>query len=326
MHDVRELHPNAVRYAERNFAHNAIQKILVIVDPRATTHPCIEKAARLASAFGSSLELYACEVDDAVPESWAGGTSTIAYRGLMRERRIADLEALANPLRARGLGVITESEAKSPFEETVVAHAIRAQADLVIKDVERYPSFSRTPAAQSDWILIRQMPVPLLLVKPHAWPSHPRICAAVDPCHPADRPATLDESLIATARSFGLALSGDFEVVHTLQPPPHLPGDSVSTAACQKAHAQARHAVEQLADQAGLAREAVHFLPERIPDGILKLAVSTGADILVMGSAGRPRFQYSAASTASLVLEQLDSDLLIVKAPGFISPLMLEEV
>jgi len=57
MYDVPALHPHAVRYAERSSARNAIEKILVVVDLKATVHPCIEKAVRLASAFSSAIEL-----------------------------------------------------------------------------------------------------------------------------------------------------------------------------------------------------------------------------------------------------------------------------
>jgi len=168
------------------------------------------------------------------------------------------------------------------------------------------------------------VPMPLLLVRPGAWPSHPRISVAVDPCHPADYSALLDEALIGTGNSLGRAVSGVVQLMHTLQSPPHLPGEVVSQATRQQAYANARGAVEDLAQRAGIPRQAVHFVAERIPEGILKLADDTGADIVVMGAGARPRVQYSPASTASLVLEQTNCDLLVVKAPGFVSPVLVE--
>jgi nucleotide-binding universal stress UspA family protein len=324
MHNVPALHPHAVRYAERDAAHNPLQKVLVVIDPAATTHPCIEKAARIALAFGSSVELFSCEVQSDLPEMWAGGTSLAAYRGVLRERQVAALEALAKPLRERGLSVATESVCSERLEEAIVERAIRTEADLVVKDVQRHPPRSRAPSMQIDWLLIREVPVPLLLARPALWPPHPRVCVAVDPCHPADRPPALDEAMIATGSSLGRALSGAVDIVHTLQSPPHLPGESVAPAVEHKAHAHARAAVEDLAHRTGIPHEAIHFLPERVPEGILQLAESMAADLVVMGAGGRPRFQYSAASTASLVLDQLSCDLLIVKAPGFVSPVLEE--
>lgn len=324
MLDAPALHPHAVRYAERNAAHNPLQKIMVVIDPRAVSHPCIDKAARIALAFGSSIELFCCAPPVDLPETWAGGTTLEAYRGVLRERQVGALEALAKPLRARGLTVTTDCACTARVADVLVEHAIRARADLVVKDVEPQQSPAASPATQIDWLLIRAMPAPLLLVRPGCWPSHPRICVAVDPCHPADHPASLDETMIGTGNSIGRALSGVVQLVHTLQSPPHLPGDNVSHTARQQAYSNARAAVEDLAHRGGIARQAVHFMPERIPEGIVKLAEETRADIVVMGAGARPRVQYSAASTASLVLEQSCCDLLVVKASGFVSPILVE--
>jgi universal stress protein E len=321
MFEIPALHPHVVRDAERNAAHNPIQKILVVVEPNTTNPHCLEKAARIAAAFGSSIELFVCDVARDMPETWAGGTTLHAYRGIMRERCMADLERLASPLRARGFCVTTESQCKQSLDQAVVERAIRIKADLVIKDAHR----ADTPSMQIDWMLIREVPMPLLIVKPSAWPSHPRVCVAVDPCHPADRSPALNDELIATGRSLERALSGELDIIHTLQAPPHLPGENVPEAMRQKTHAHARAAIEELARRAGVPHEAIHFLPERVPEGILKLIESVGADVVVMGAAARPRFQYSAATTASLVLEQVTCDVLVVKAPGFVSPALSTE-
>jgi len=259
-----------------------------------------------------------------LPETWAGGTTLAAYRGILRERQVGALEALAKTLRTRGLTVTADCACTAQVPEAIVEHAIRSGADLVIKDVAAQPSPAPQSAAQVDWLLIRTMPSPLLLVRPGAWPSHPRISIAVDPCHPADHPASLDEALIGTGNSLGRALSGVVQLMHTLQSPPHLPGDVVSQATRQEAYANARAAVEHLAQRAGIPHQAIHFLPERIPEGLLKLTDETGADVIVMGAGARPRVQYSPASTASLVLEQANCDLLVVKAPGFVSPMLVE--
>jgi nucleotide-binding universal stress UspA family protein len=98
----------------------------------------------------------------------------------------------------------------------------------------------------------------------------------------------------------------------------------VSQTTRQAACTKARGAVEQLARRCGIPRQAIHFMAEQIPDGILRLADETGADIVVMGAGARPRVQYSPASTASLVLEQSSCDVLVVKAPGFVSPVLVE--
>jgi universal stress protein E len=320
MSDVPALHPHAFRYAERCAGENVIQKILVVIDPTAIAHACLEKAARLASACGASLELFICESDEDLPESWAGGTTLAQYRGIARERRIAQLAALAAPLRASGLSVNTSIEWHAPLAEGIVQHAIRSAADLVVKDTDQRIPGRNALASRIDWILIRQVPAPLLLVRRGPWPAHPSIGVAVDPCHPADRPVALDESMIGTAGSFGRALSGRVELLHALESPPHLPGDRVTDEAREAAYARDKAAVERLAERSGITARAVYFLPSRVPDGIVELAERVSPDVLVIGAPGRSHVHYSTASTASIVLEMSDCDLLVVKAPGFVSP------
>ena len=92
MTELSAPHPHAVRFAERVFAHDVVQKILVVVDPTARKHPCIGKAARLAASFGSTIELFTCDREMQIPDSWAGGTTSLQYRQYMREQRIAMLE------------------------------------------------------------------------------------------------------------------------------------------------------------------------------------------------------------------------------------------
>jgi nucleotide-binding universal stress UspA family protein len=213
VHTATNLNPRSIRFAERAEGHDVIERILVVVDPTAVSHPCIEKAARLAGAFGSSIELYICDVDQDVPESWAGGSTLAQYRGLIRERRIQMLEELAAPLRARGIHVSTESEWHSPLEQGVVEHAIRTRAGLVVKDTHPHGPASHMPTVQTDWALLRQLPMPLLLVRSGAWGTHPVIAASVDPCHAAERPVELDLALVALGSSIKQALSGSLTLV-----------------------------------------------------------------------------------------------------------------
>jgi len=318
MNDVPAIHPDALRYAERNVARDVIQTILVVVDPTASAHPAVQKAARLAASFGSTLELFICDVNPQLPESWAGGTTTAQYRDLVLERHRSCLEALAAPLRAKGLGVVTTSQCRQPLEQAIVEHAIRSQADLVVKD-------TRASTAPSDSVLIRHMPMPLLLVRPASWPSRPRVAVSVDPCHGADRPVALDERLMKAGSCFSRALAGELEVLHVLQSPPHLAGDTVTAQMKEQAHARDRAAIERLVDHHDGGDHAVRYVEKRMPEGILELVASAQPTLLVIGSASRPRFQSSTASTAAHVLEQTSCDLLIVKPPGFISPVLVTD-
>jgi universal stress protein E len=316
-------HPQVLHYAERDCSPAVIQKILVVVDPTTGEQAALQKAARMAASCGASLELYICDVEQNLPESWTGGARAEEFRHLMRQRHLQELELLARPLRERGLDVTTVAEWHPPLEEGIGHHVIRTAPDLVIKETHWHAAMRRVSLTRTDWILIRQIPAPLLLVRRTPWPSAPRVLVSVDPCHPADHPPALDEALIESGRSVANALAADMEVVHVLQNPPHLPRDPVSPELKNVYQERACAAVTRLAQRAGVG---VRFADGAVDAGIVKLVDQTQPSILVMGAVARPRWVHSAASgTAAQILERIRCDLLIVKPPGFISPLLVTD-
>ena len=130
-----------------------IENILVIVDPTAASHPCIEKAARIALGFGSTLDLFICDVEQ------GGGAAFADYRQKLRERRLSMLEALAAPLRAQGIHVKTDSQWHVPLESA--PHL----ADEVVSAQER------TAARERQRTEVEQTDCDLLAVKPSGFVS-----------------------------------------------------------------------------------------------------------------------------------------------------------
>lgn len=181
----------------------------------------------------------------------------------------------------------------------------------------------RAILTRTDSNLIRQVPAPLLLVRETEWPRLSLVAVAVDSCHPADYPPALDQEMTGIGRRLGSALSGKVELLHVLQNPPHLPGETVSAHERAQTHARARAAVGRLAGDSGLA---VHFSEGSGLEGLVGLVTQRDPAVLVMGAASRPRWQHSAGGgTAAKVLERTACDLLIVKPPGFVSPLLVTD-
>jgi universal stress protein E len=252
--------------------HPPPRRILVVVDPAAHAQPALDKAVRIAERCGSALELYVCDVDLGIPESWADSSRTQEYRDLRRQRQLAELAALAAPLTGRGLHVDSVCEWHAPLQQGIGHHVIHTRPDLVVKETHQQVAAGRADISYTDWNLIRQIPVPLLLVRRKPWPPAVRIAVALDPSRLAERPVALDEAIAGEARSLAGLLGGMVHAYHVLQVPPHLP------------------------------------------------------DVLVMGTETRPRPAHGAVGgTAARVLEQVDCDLLVVKPPGFVSPLRVTD-
>lgn len=322
MSSPHTLHPRTVRFAERACGRDPIQRVLAVVDSGVRARAAVEKAARLASAYGAAIELYACDPCESVPPSWAGGSTLAQYRSVMRERLGAVLQEIAAPLRASGLTVSVTYAGVSPTAELLVAHSIRTGVNLVVKAAgPRVAGYSTENEA--DRVLIAQLPMPLLLVRPESWDARPRVAAGIDPCRPAERPVELDEAVIGLCGSVAHALGGVSFAVHALEAPAHLPGDAVPEEEWQAAFERQRAEVLDLACRAELDDREVRFVERPMPDGIVQLARDTHPSILVMGVAARQRPGTCVGGTACEVLERTECDLLLVKSAGFVSPAMV---
>ncbi|HWL63187.1 MAG TPA: universal stress protein [Steroidobacteraceae bacterium] len=302
-----------------------MRSILVVVDPTAgSMQPAVDKAVRLAASSGAGLELYICDVEQDIPDSWADSGRVAEYRELRRQQYLRELEAMAARIRAGGQVVTVACEWHAPLEEGIGHHVIRGRPDLVVKSTSRHAVEARVALTRTDWNLIRQIPASLLLVGPRPWSSQPRIAVAVDPGQSVEHPAHLDETLVEEGCELAGMLAGSLEIYHVLRNPPHLPGEPVPSQEKENAHAHARQTAQRLARRAGAA--AVRVTEGGVTEGLTRLAAEHAPDVLVMGAVARPRWVHSAASgTAAQILERIACDLLVVKPPGFISPLLVTE-
>jgi universal stress protein E len=302
-----------------------MRRILAVVDPTAgDAQPGVDKAVRLAAASGAALELYICDVEQDIPDSWAGRGRFGEYREIRRQRYLTELNAMAARIRAGGQAVTVACEWHAPLEEGIGHHVIRGRPDLVVKSTSRHAVETRVALTRTDWNLIRQIPASLLLVGPRPWQPLPRIAVAVDPGQSVEHPAYLDETLVEEGLELAGILAGSLEIYHVLQNPPHLPGEPVPPVEKENAHAHARLVAHRLARRAGAA--TVRIAEGRATEGLARLVADHAPDVLVMGAVARPRWVHSAASgTAAQMLERITCDLLVVKPPGFISPLLVTE-
>ena len=191
--------------------------ILVVVDLHADDEqPVLDRAAWLAARFGAGVELFGCDYD---PDIDAGYVATVwipqpdARDQLMLKYR-AKLDALAKPLRDRGLSVSIDLAWDHPFDAAIVRKTAASAPWLVAKGTRHHNILQRTLLSNTDWHLIRDCPAPLLLVKDRALNDPPRVLAAVDPTHEHDKPAHLDDRILDFAATLAGQTHGELHVLH----------------------------------------------------------------------------------------------------------------
>lgn len=303
-----------------------IKQILVIVDPTASEHPAVNKAALLAEKFNARMELFVCDTKAAREtrllshvRTRPGAPVPVSLKAL--------LESLAAPLRTRGLDVTTECECAEPLHIGLIDRTRRTNANLVVKDTHHHSLAQRTFLTNTDWQMIRGCPVPLLLTKSRAWASAPRILAAVDPGHVNDKPETLDRRIVEHAARFAQRLQGELHVTHV-----YLPLAVVGAATMSGPSMAAAMTPEDLMREEQGRRKQIaalvseyHVPPENIhlelggPAQVLPItAARVHADVLTMGAIARSGLKrIFVGSTAEDVLERLPCDALIVKPAQF---------
>lgn len=198
--------------------HKAIGKILVIVNPAAYRHPCVEKAARIAAHAGGAIELFACEVESNLPNSWVSGDKSLqAYKQLLRKRRLDDVEQMAESVRVDGLQVSVTAEWHTMSEPGILQHVVKSKPDLIIKDASLRGTLTRSTGQRTAWILTHQIATPVLLVHSKPWPPQPVIVAALKACGADERRSSLEDALIVYVQSLSKAVDGEWVDTYPLR-------------------------------------------------------------------------------------------------------------
>ncbi len=311
-----------------------LKKILVVIDPTSESQRALERAVLIARATGAQLELFICYYDSVLSgKPFFDDRSLRKSRKSAIEHRLQELERLASPLEKEGLSVSIDARWDHPLDEGIVRKAQESEPDLLVKDTHHHPVLKRTLFSNTDWNLIRACPVPLLLVKPGRWAAQPKILAAVDPSHIADKPASLDHDIVAAGEFLSGSLGGELHVFHAFLP--------ISAAMAGAALAAVPLATGAVVEDYGNDMEAIHraevarvlqthdvhddrthLVEGSAVDVLPAFAQENSFDLVVMGAVARSRIErVFIGSTAESVLDHLPCDVLIVKPRGFVSPL-----
>lgn len=308
-----------------------LRRILFAVrDVETVTPGALRKLADLAQGSTAvQIELYHALTESVVVPP-PGGTPKLneVLDAVATEQR-QRLAKLARTPALRDLRVEVQVDWDYPAHEAVIRRAVAIGADLVVGEAHHHARIARPFLQNTDWELIRQCPIPLLLLKNGRRYRNPVILAAVDPFHAGDKPASLDKALLAAGAQLADHLGGTLHLMHAWLPmtalvptaasapvPIYLPDDVEA-----EHEKQTRKAFDQLAARAGIKPAARHLVLGSVTESMEAVTKRCRASIVVMGAISRRGLQRLViGNTAERMLGHLDCDLLVVKPPGFRSP------
>ena len=291
----------------------------------------IDRVGRLVRGLQAELELFHPSYEPEVfREIAAGGAieKLIASHIAERHRR---LERVADTLRDQSLEVRSSVRVDYPIFEAVIRHALRQGSSLVILPVARADPSGKGSLSYTEARLIEVCPCPLLLLKTAQVYSQGPIIAAVDPRHVREKPAELDDAIVAAAETLSSALSdAPVRLYHAVQPTgehitPEVVDDKVASRAQptrQKEYfLESEHLVQELAMRHEIQRDRVQIEAGPVESSLPIYARQARADVVVMGAVSRSYPQAAFFGyTAERVLTALNCDVLIVKPKGFRCP------
>jgi universal stress protein E len=287
-----------------------LNKILVVIEADADEQPALTRAVQLAEKSGAGLELILADFNAYLEDGfYFDPVQAKQLRYEHGDQRLSELESLAEPLRKQGLEVSALTAWGNPPHAEIVRRVTESKPDLVLKSTRHHNKIARLLLSNADWELVRYCPAPLMLVKGGDWPEAPLFLASVDPDHVHDKPASLDQRIIAAARGLASAFSGSVRLFHSAWIPPLsgvFPLKPDSAAESKK--------LQELADSNGLSAEACHWSDEEISESLPAYAAESGASVVVMGAISRSRLdRILIGNTAEKVLDALECDVLVIK-------------
>ena len=286
-----------------------LNRILVIIEPGEDDQPALIKAAQLARYAESELELIIADYSAYLEDGHHfDPIQAQALRQQHGDQQLADLQALAQPLRDEGLQVSVTCTWGNPPYEQILKRVKETQPSLVIKSTRHHPLLARLVLSNEDWELVRYCSAPLLLAKGQQWPSNPVFIAAVDPYHSHDKPAALDSKLVSSAVSLGAISGGEVHLFHSAWIPPL----SGAYPLAVDAPAEERN-LGELAAPHGISHSRCHWSDKDITHGLPEVASELSASAVVMGAVSRSRIdRLLIGNTAEKVLDKLECDVLVL--------------
>ena len=241
-----------------------------------------------------------------------GGEQYLKEHGQWLQQQVA-------PLREQGLAVTSELQWTSQPLAEILRHIEEMQPDLLVKDVQHEPLLKRAFITPLDVQLLRDSPIPLMLVgrDRHALPR--KIMAAVDPSRMENRISGLNERIIQAANALALQCDAELHLVHVYDLSPAYLGDAgAGTVAWSDLVGDLRDSLHksfsELADSYGVAPERRHFVMGTPLNGLADFAETSRADVLVMGRVQRHGLNKLLGSTIESLLYRAPCSILAVPA------------
>lgn len=301
-----------------------IRKVLVAVG-EGPARKAVERAATIAAAAKAHVELFSV-VRPIPPVLGMTRIDDAKLTQAMANSKRDELEKLAKRVRAHGLPATCTVTTDYAVSEAIVRHVLQSGSDLVVIEAHKHNPLARLLLSQHDYDMIRECPVPLLIVKGSRHKPKMPVLAALDPDRANAKPRGLDDRIVGVARELAHLLGASLHTAHVYSPLIGFVSDAtfapmaipVSALDDRKYVAAIRRRFKAANARYRIAPRNAHLRPGDAGFALPALARSLKAQLLVMGAISRSAVRrILIGSTAERVLGALPCDILVVKPLSF---------
>jgi len=291
-----------------------MDKFLIVMDPAQKHQKALARGIELARATGAHLEVVAFTHEHlgALPSDPAIQQQARDAMIELRQRWLDQILALSD---CSDLNITTHTVWEKHIHQWIIEHCHPNRFKAVIKTGQRSETLLYTP---TDWHLIRECPVPVMLVAEQKWNHAHPILAAVDLSSGKPVKKALNTKIIEQARALAKAFGVELHLVHALHISEILADlEIINVAEHEKKRKEALEpAITHLCNTWHLRRDQIHLAVGPAHKVIPSVASKLKADMLVIGTSGKTGLRARViGNTAEKVLTHLRTDLLAIK-PG----------
>lgn len=284
---------------------NPIESILVVLDRSDRDQHVCAKAIWLSRLLDARLELFLCDAEQELELKHCYDLRAARQgRNACVGAAIRYLSSVRDRMPFEPGQVSTSAWCDSPLSEGICRKVAEAGPDLVLKSPDCARPGQCLSFSDNDWHLASTCRAPVMFVRGRTWAEVPRIGAAVDVSSPQDLP--LAHEIASLASQLHSRVHGHLEIISCV------PQGSLETMG--DLHYRRLH---EALSRTPVARESRHLLEGDADEVLPRFCAEQGYDVLVMGAlARRVGVAPVVGSLTSKLIERLDCDIILVKAPN----------
>lgn len=304
--------------------------ILVATNTQFDSHPIVDEALEIALHNGATLKIV-----DVVPEfPWTVRLTMKDHehmRELIADEKKAKLDALVEPIRAKGI----EVEAKVLHGKTsveIIREVLRADHDLVLRINKGKQSRRKGYFGNTGMWLLRKCPCAVWLVDPEK-AKFQHVLGCVDTSTGDQLDTELNDKVFDLAKSISHYHGGIFSILQAWSVlseqflERRMEHDAFEKMV-QGNRDQTKKLLDAFLSKHGSNVDAanVHLIKGEAADAISHFVRNNGVDLVVMGTVARSGISGMVmGNTAEQILNDMECSVLALKPSDFVSPVQLEE-